>query len=86
MDSEMMPADVNVPPFLQIVAAVSNAFGRGEDDVLVSDVLYGLDHKGRVWQWMIADPERLGAVDGWRLLPSTLYKEGAEASPKRQSR
>lgn len=75
-----------VPPFVQIVTAVSNAFGRGEEDVLVSDVLYGLDGKGRVWQWMLVDPDRKGAVDGWRLLPNTMYVEGAEPTPQRKTR
>jgi hypothetical protein len=75
-----------VPPFVQIVAAVSNAFGRGEEDVLVSDVLYGLDGKGRVWQWVFADPDRKGAAEGWRLLPNTMHVEGAEPVPQRKTR
>lgn len=75
-----------VPPFVHIVTAVSNAFGRGEEDVLVSDVLYGLDGKGRVWQWMYADPDRKGAVEGWKLLPNTMYQEGAEPAVQRKTR
>jgi hypothetical protein len=75
-----------VPPFIQIVTAASNAFGRGEDDFVMSEMLYGLDAAGRVWQWVFADPEREGSAEGWRLLPNTLHKEGAESTPKRKTR
>jgi hypothetical protein len=79
-------ADVAVPPFVQIVAATSNAFGRGAEDVLSSDHLYGLDQKGRVWEWVISDPERKGSGDGWMLLPNAVYKDGEEPAMKRATR
>jgi len=75
-----------VPPFRMIVTAVSNAFGRGEGDVAVTDVLYGLDDKGRVWQWMLGDPDWEGSEDGWELLPNTVYNEGKEPPAKPRSR
>ena len=75
-----------VPPFIQIITAASCAFGRGEDDEIVVDNLFGLDRDGRVWQWAFADPERTGAAEGWRLLPNTTYQEGAEPPPKRKTR
>ena len=81
-----MESSQAVPPFVQIVTAASNAFGRGEEDMLVTEVLYGLDREGRVWQWMYADPEREGAAEGWRLLPASTYKEGVEMASKRKTR
>lgn len=80
------PSEKCVPPFIQIVTAVSNAFGRGAEDILASEMLYGLDAKGRVWQWNYADPERKGALDGWKLLPNSLYVDGEEPPVKRVTR
>lgn len=76
----------SVPPFIQIVTAVSNAFGRGADDVAVSDVLYGLDAAGRVWQWNYADPDREGSQDGWELMSNEIYVDGKEPSVKPRTR
>jgi hypothetical protein len=79
-------ADVLVPPFVQIIAASSHAFGRGAEDIISSDHLYGLDQKGRVWEWVIADPERKGSGDGWTLLPNAVYKDGEDLPAKRATR
>jgi hypothetical protein len=78
--------ETSVPPFIQIVTAVSASCGRTPEDSILSEALYGLDSKGRVWEWNRADPERKGALDGWRLLPNSLYKDGEEPPVKRVSR
>lgn len=75
-----------VPPFIQIITAVSNAFGRGADDILSSDLLYGLDANGRVWQWNFADPDREGSRDGWEQMSSDVYIDGVEPPAKPRSR
>ena len=78
VESEARMEELIVPPFVQIIAAVSNAFGRGAEDLVMTDVLYGLDAKGRVWEWSVADPERKGSRDGWELLPNVQYRDGVE--------
>lgn len=83
--SEATP-EASVPPFIQIIAAVSNAFGRTTEDILSSDVLYGLDAKGRVWQWNYADPDCEGSRDGWELMSNETYIEGKEPPAKPRSR
>jgi hypothetical protein len=75
-----------VPRFVSIVAAASHAFGRGDGEVASTDVLYGLDGEGRVWEWCFGDPEREGSVDGWKLLPNTVHREGKEPPATRKTR
>jgi hypothetical protein len=84
--SEDRSEELVVPPFVQIITAASHAFGRAADEYAMTDVLYGLDQKGRVWQWMIGDPDWKGSEDGWELLPNTVYKEGEEPPPKPRTR
>ena len=86
VESEARMEELTVPAFVQIITAVSNAFGRGAEDLVTSDVLYGLDQKGRVWQWMLGDPEWEGSQDGWDLLPNAAYKEGKEPPEKPRTR
>jgi hypothetical protein len=75
-----------VPPFRQIIAAASHAFGRGDGEFASTDVLYGLDGDGRVWEWSLGDPEREGSADGWQLLPNTPYQDGKEPPAQRKTR
>jgi len=79
-------SDRAVPPFIQIITAISNAFGRGADDILSDNVLYGLDAKGRVWEWNFADPDCEGSEDGWALMPNTVFKEGKEPPQPKKTR
>jgi hypothetical protein len=82
-----MDADVLVVPrFVQIVTAAAHAYGRADDECLSSEVLYGLDTEGRVWQWNYADPARKGSKDGWDLMPATRYIDGEEPPVKRATR
>lgn len=73
-----------VPAFIQIVTCAAHALGGGE--MLSTEVLYGLDGTGRVWEWCIADLERKGAKDGWMLLPNTTYAEGDDPPAQRKTR
>jgi hypothetical protein len=75
-----------VPAFVQIVTTMAYAFGRGAEEYAGGEHLYGLDQKGRVWEWMVADPEWEGSVSGWELLPNGLYKEGKEPPERPRSR
>jgi len=75
-----------VPPFIQIITAMSNAFGRTADQIAISDSLYGLDAKGRVWQWNFADPGRKGARDGWELMENDVYIDGEDPPAEKKSR
>lgn len=86
VESEARMEELVVPPFVQIITAVSNAFGRAQEDVLMSDVLYGLDAKGRVWEWTVADPDRKGSRDGWDLMPNVAYKDGEEPPAQKKTR
>jgi hypothetical protein len=81
-----MGVEPRVPPFIQIVTAVSASCGRTPEDSILSEMLYGLDAKGRVWEWNRADPDRKGALDGWKLIPNTLYNDGEEPAVKRATR
>jgi hypothetical protein len=81
MDNEQV-----APPFIQIVTAVSNAFGRADDQEMSSDVLYGLTANGRVWLWTFSDPERKGSKDGWELLTNAVYNDGAPPPVVRKTR
>jgi len=75
-----------VPPFVQIVAMASHAFGRADGDYAGVEALYGLDKEGRVWEWCVADPERKGSRDGWELLPNRTYRDGEEPPQQRKTR
>ncbi len=86
VESEARMEESVVPPFVQIIAAVSNAFGRGADDLVMTDVLYGLDAKGRVWEWTPADPERKGSREGWDLMPNVVYRDGEEPPAQKKTR
>lgn len=86
VESEARMEELVVPPFIQIIAAVSNAFGRAAEDLVMTDVLYGLDAKGRVWEWTPADPERKGSRDGWDLLPNVEYKDGEDPPAQKKTR
>lgn len=72
--------------FVQIVTAVSNAYGRADGEVLSSDNLYALDDKGRVWTWVYCDPDRKGAADGWEPLPSAVYQDGEDPPAPKKTR
>jgi len=85
-NDKMKDADQTVPPFVQIVTATSHAFGRADGDFASTDVLYGLDREGRVWEWNVSDPEREGSADGWELLPNTVYRDGEESPQPRKTR
>lgn len=86
VESEARMEELVVPPFVQIITAVSNAFGRAAEDLVMSDVLYGLDSKGRVWEWTPADPERKGSRDGWDLLPNVVYRDGEDPPVQKKTR
>lgn len=86
VEGEARMEEQTVPPFVQIVTAVSNAFGRAAEDLVMTDVLYGLDQKGRVWEWNPADPERKGSRDGWELLPNVLYRDGEDPPVQKRTR
>jgi hypothetical protein len=86
VEGEARMEELVVPPFVQIVTAVSNAFGRAAEDLVMSDVLYGLDAKGRVWEWSVGDPERKGSRDGWDLLPNVVYRDGEEPPVQKKTR
>jgi len=86
IESEVRMEELVVPPFVQIITAVSNAFGRGQDELVMSDVLYGLDGVGRVWEWNVADPDRKGSRDGWELLANVTYREGEEPPAQKKTR
>jgi hypothetical protein len=75
-----------VPSFVQIITAASHAFGRADGEFASTDVLYGLDKDGRVWEWCMGDPEREGSADGWELLPNTIYRDGKEPPVQRKTR
>ena len=76
----------DVPPFVQIVAMASHAFGRADGEYAGVEALYGLDKEGRVWEWCLADPERKGSRDGWERLPSVMYRDGEEPPVQRKTR
>jgi hypothetical protein len=86
VESEARMEEESVPAFIQIVTAVSNAFGRAAEDLVMTDVLYGLDAKGRVWEWTPADPDRKGSRDGWDLLPNVVYKDGEDPPAQKKTR
>ena len=72
----------NVPRLVQIVTAAAYAFGRAEDDLVGVEALYGLDEEGRVWQWIVTDPEWEGSRDGWRRLSNLTCRYGKEPARK----
>jgi hypothetical protein len=82
----MVAPEMIVPPFIQIITSVAASTGRTIEDSIIEEVLYGLDGKGCVWQWMTADPDRKGSADGWKLLVNSLYKDGEEPPMKRVTR
>jgi hypothetical protein len=86
VESEARMEELVVPPFVQIITAVSNAFGRAAEDLVMSDVLYGLDQKGRVWEWSVSDPDRKGSRDGWELLPNDVYRDGEDPPAQKKTR
>ena len=85
-ENKKTESDLAVPPFIQIITAISNAFGRGADDILSDNVLYGLDAKGRVWEWNYADPDCEGSADGWELMSNAVYKAGKEPPQPKKTR
>lgn len=85
-NEEEKDTDQVVPPFIQIVTTSSHAFGRADGEFASTDVLYGLDRDGRVWEWSVGDPDREDSSDGWELLPNTRYKDGKEPPQQRKTR
>ena len=75
-----------VPRFIQIITVAAAAFGRADGEVIATDNLYALDVNGRVWEWLLCDPDREGAIDGWKLLSNTIYQDGVDPPAPKKSR
>jgi hypothetical protein len=85
-DSNETKETGTVPPFIQIITAMSNAFGRTDAQVAIGDSLYGLDAQGRVWEWNYADPDRKGSRDGWAVMENDVYLDGEDPPVEKKTR